>query len=180
MLRVKTKPSLILNVCNMNRQEGLDSTLKGRILDLSRPLPWHWPVHQLCACVFFCPPRGHEALSSAIQVAFSSISFQFPENNLRQTDALTSVMASTNPPHGKVEAPQPQSQPQKLKSASASQLPPTDPECRSDLLHPSLIPSHFDARAFYLALIKNEPEQYKAVIPPPLISCSEFVPKSNG
>jgi hypothetical protein len=60
-----------------------------------------------------------------------------------------------------------------LKSVLPSQLPPPTPGCRSDEIHHSEIPSDADPRDFYLDKVRAG----DLVVPPPLISYSEFVPK---
>ena len=57
----------------------------------------------------------------------------------------------------------------KLKQVDQTQLPPSDPGCRSDILHGSPVPSNVDPRDFYL--------EHGEFVPPPLISCSGFVPR---
>jgi hypothetical protein len=61
----------------------------------------------------------------------------------------------------------------KLKTILPSQTPPPPPGCQSSSIHPSPIPSKSDPRAFYLAKIKSG----DVIVPPPLISSSEFVPR---
>ena len=66
----------------------------------------------------------------------------------------------------------------KLKPPPAL-LPPSDPSCTSDELHPSAIPNGADTRKFYLnhVQLSNEDDADPAVIvPPPLLSASPFVP----
>jgi hypothetical protein len=60
-----------------------------------------------------------------------------------------------------------------LKSIPPSKLPTSTLGCRSDELHHSEIPSNADPRDFYLDKVKAG----DLVVPPPLISYSEFVPK---
>jgi hypothetical protein len=60
----------------------------------------------------------------------------------------------------------------KLKSIHIS-LPASATECRSDELHASPIPAQVGPRKFYL----DEVKKGNLIVPPPLISCSEFVPR---
>jgi len=64
--------------------------------------------------------------------------------------------------------------PTKLKKISASSIPPSEATLRSDTLHISPIPGDTDPRTFYL----TEKLDGKYLVPPPLISSSEFVPYS--
>jgi hypothetical protein len=61
----------------------------------------------------------------------------------------------------------------KLKIIHSSQLPLATPGCNSSAIHPSPIPSNHDPRSFYLSKIKSR----DLLVPPPLISASEFVPR---
>jgi len=64
--------------------------------------------------------------------------------------------------------------PTKLKQISSSSIPPLDISSRSDTIHVSPIPGDVDARTFYLTEMPDD----KHLVPPPLISSSEFVPRS--
>lgn len=57
-------------------------------------------------------------------------------------------------------------------------LPSQDPGCTSDKLHPSAVPSKANPRDFYLYNVHPREEEINpaAVVPPPLISASPFVP----